>query len=191
MKCLSSTARSVARASIGAGGVAAMGAPQKQRRLGEALLLWTVPAKLGKGTRAAPSTGRAAARLAAPHPCRVAQLGRAAALVGVGAACAGGAAMDGRPLGPLASKPSGGGTVAGETSPLLQYAPTHGGSYDGSSQGWPGAPGGVGQPVPPELHRCRRAYGPRPLVVASIAIGAGSFAQGCARSAAAWAQAQR
>ena len=71
--------------------------------------------------------------------------------------------------------------AAAETSPLLQYASAHSGSYDGSSpSGWPGAAPGIGSPVPPELHRCRRAYGPRPLVVASIAIGAGSFAQGCA-----------
>ena len=71
--------------------------------------------------------------------------------------------------------------AAAETSPLLQYASAHAGSYDGASPGgWPGAAPGVGSPVPPELHRCRRAYGPRPLVVASIAIGAGSFAQGCA-----------
>ena len=82
---------------------------------------------------------------------------------------------DGRAMGPL---PASGAGAAGETSPLLQYAPAHAGSYDGTAPGWPGA-AGVGSPVPPELHRCRRAYGPRPLVVASIAIGAGSFAQGC------------
>jgi hypothetical protein len=87
---------------------------------------------------------------------------------------------DARQLGPLHAKPGGGG--AQETSPLLQYSHAHGGSYDGTAPGgWPGAAAGVGSPVPPELHRCRRAYGPRPLVVASIAIGAGSFAQGCAR----------
>jgi hypothetical protein len=86
---------------------------------------------------------------------------------------------DGRAMGPLAASGAG---AAGETSPLLQYAPAHAGSYDGTAPGWPGAGAGVGSPVPPELHRCRRAYGPRPLVVASIAIGAGSFAQGCARA---------
>jgi hypothetical protein len=82
-----------------------------------------------------------------------------------------------------------------ESSPLLAYPHTANGAYDGSPPNggagrWNGGSGGGGggdggggggslPPAGEEQHRCRRAYGPRPLVVASVAIGAGSFAQGC------------
>ncbi len=103
--------------------------------------------------------------------------------------------MAGVPLTPLLPQQAPQQRPAGESSPLLAYPHTANGAYGGSPPGGDGgagrwhnsgnggaASGGGGGSAPPaaeEQHRCRRAYGPRPLVVASVAIGAGSFAQGC------------
>ena len=69
---------------------------------------------------------------------------------------------------------------AGEQQSLLLHQRS-GGGYDskGASPPWKTAPGGVDKDEDVTQHRCARPSGWKPFVFASIAIGAGSFAQGC------------
>ena len=72
-----------------------------------------------------------------------------------------------------------------EKSPLVStYGPRSHGGLSKSSVQWTAETAlndkrQPGVPSDEDWHRCYRSYGSKPFVMASIAIGAGSFAQGC------------
>ena len=78
--------------------------------------------------------------------------------------------------------------MASALQPRLGPLTTQRGSLESSPLLPPGK-GGVGTrvvddvPEREERHRCARASRIKPYVLASVAVGAGSFAQGCARRA--------